>query len=60
MASQKERGAVEGRTGRAARVTKKKSADGDDEPELIEADVNDFFDEVDAADRRRDPLRGPR
>jgi hypothetical protein len=31
----------------------------DDEPALAEEDVDDFFEDDDEADRRRDPLRRP-
>jgi hypothetical protein len=56
MESQKDRGAIDGGFGRGVRVTKKKS-DPDDDVELIDADVSDFFDDGEALDRRRDPLR---
>lgn len=58
MATQKDRGAVDGGSGRGVRVTKKKAIDQDDEVEVIDDDIGDFFEESDSADRRRDPLRG--
>jgi hypothetical protein len=60
MASQKERGAIDGGFGRGVRVAKKRKEELDDEVELIDDDVNDFFDESESSiDRRRDPLRQP-
>jgi hypothetical protein len=58
MASKKDRGAIDGGFGRGIPVTKKTANDADDEVEVIDDDVTDFFEEGDAADRRRDPLRG--
>jgi hypothetical protein len=56
MESQKDRGAIDVGFGRRVRATKKKDQ-ADEDVELIDADVNDFFEEGDAVDRRRDPLR---
>lgn len=66
MASQKDRGAIDGGFGRGvtpesrSRKRNARAVEADDDVELIDADVGDFFDESESSvDRRRDPLRQP-